>query len=85
VSTSARLSIFMYFFHDNISCSNSISDIMVLDSGMLGLGVMDIILSQMDSTLTIWKHCSDTLWNSKLYNKAFQPCSFLHSLSCSSR
>ena len=53
MSTSARLSIFMYFFHDNISCSNSISDIMVLDSGMLGLGVMDIILSQMDSTLTI--------------------------------
>ena len=48
-----RVICYMYLLHNNISYNNIISDMMVLDVDMLDLGVISIILDQMDSTLTI--------------------------------
>ena len=43
----------MNFVHSNFSCSNSVFDVMVLDTDMLGLRVVDIVLGEVNSTLTI--------------------------------
>ena len=49
------------FVHSNFFYINSISDVMLLDTYMLGLKVVGIILIEMNSTLIIPKDCSDTL------------------------
>lgn len=67
--------------HHNLSCSNSISDVVLLDTNKFGLGVVDIVLGKINNTLAIGKHNNNTLWNTKLSNKTSQPSSFLHALS----
>jgi len=41
------------FFHRNISCSNDVSDVLILDINMLDFGVACIVLSKTNSTLAI--------------------------------
>ena len=72
---------YMYLFHSNVSCSNSTSNIVVLDANMLGFGVISIILDEMDSTFSMWEYRSDSLWNTKLCKRTFQSSSFLHCFS----
>jgi len=52
----------MNFLHKNFSYSNSNSDVMVLNTDMLGLRAVGIILDEMNNTLTIQKNYSDNLW-----------------------
>ena len=51
----------MNFLHHNVSCNNSISDEVVLDTDMLDLRMLGIIFVEMNSTLTIRKYSSDIL------------------------
>ena len=67
------------FLHHNVSYNNNVSDVVVLDTTMLGLGMVCIILSNMNNTLAIRKHNSNTTLN----NKTSKASGFLHALSSS--
>ena len=59
----------MNFLHHNLSLCSNIPNKMILDTDIFGLEMINIILDQMNYTLTIREHNGSTLSNTKLNNR----------------